>query len=339
MRGQLETSKRKELKGLIHFSKEMISAFGMALICIVYIVQAFKIPSSSMENSLLIGDQLLGLKFIYGAPILPFSYAKFPGIVDPKAGDAVIFKSPNNSGKSFIKRCVAGPGQVVEIIETKLYVDKKPVELPPDGQYLHNGQQYFDRITYFDPLHIPAKGDTIYPERLPVREFLFFKHLLRQENPRKSVRIYLDCYLDGKLSNSVNLFSNTGRKLYSFDDINNSSVIDSIDDWTILARTVEKLKFSLKRNLTLHNQYIDIKTKINLDGKPVNTYIVKKDNYFMLGDNRDNSLDSRYWGYVNRQFIQAKPIIIYFSLDKDVPLWLLPLKIRWNRIGKLIRST
>jgi signal peptidase I len=75
-------SKRKELKGLFNFGKEMISAFGMALLCIVYIVQAFKIPTGSMENSLLVGDQLLGLKFIYGAPVLPFSDAKFPGIVD-----------------------------------------------------------------------------------------------------------------------------------------------------------------------------------------------------------------------------------------------------------------
>jgi signal peptidase I len=337
MARQSETSERKELKGLLHFSKEMISAFGMALICIVYIVQAFKIPTSSMENSLLIGDQLLGLKFMYGAPILPFLNAKFPGVVDPKTGDPVIFKSPNNSGKSFIKRCVAGPGQIVEIKKTNLYVDGKLVELPPDGQYLHNGEQYFDKITYFDPLRIPSKGDTIYPERLPVREFLFFKHLVRQENPGKKVRIYLDCYVDGKLHNSINLFSKPGKRPYSFDDINNSLYIDSIDNWTVLAQTVEHLEYSLNR--TISNRDIAIKTRIYLDGRPVNFYIVKKDNYFMLGDNRDNSLDSRYWGYVNRRFIQAKPFIIYFSLDENIPLWLLPFKIRWNRIGKLIRRS
>ena len=66
--------------------------------------------------------------------------------------------------------------------------------------------------------------------------------------------------------------------------------------------------------------------------------IVKHDNYFMMGDNRDNSMDSRFWGYLNANFIKAKAFILYFSLDKKTPYWLLPLKIRWNRIGKLIRA-
>ena len=64
---------------------------------------------------------------------------------------------------------------------------------------------------------------------------------------------------------------------------------------------------------------------------------MKYDNYFMMGDNRDNSLDSRYWGYLNHNFIKAKAFILYFSLNKEIPLWQLPLKIRWERIGKLIR--
>ena len=66
--------------------------------------------------------------------------------------------------------------------------------------------------------------------------------------------------------------------------------------------------------------------------------MVQNDNYFMMGDNRDNSADSRYWGCLNRNFIKAKALILYFSLDKETAWALLPLKIRWSRIGKLIRS-
>jgi signal peptidase I len=58
----------------------------------------------------------------------------------------------------------------------------------------------------------------------------------------------------------------------------------------------------------------------------------------MMGDNRDDSMDSRYWGFLNRNYIKAKAFILYFSWDDAVPLWQLPLGIRWNRIGKLILS-
>src|SRR5271169_5591698 len=77
-----EAARRSEKAGLFHFTKDMIAALGMALVAIVYVIQAFKIPSGSMENSLLIGDFLLGLKFMYGAPVLPFMYTKLPGDVD-----------------------------------------------------------------------------------------------------------------------------------------------------------------------------------------------------------------------------------------------------------------
>jgi len=58
----------------------------------------------------------------------------------------------------------------------------------------------------------------------------------------------------------------------------------------------------------------------------------------MMGDNRDNSLDSRYWGYVNYNYVKAKAFILYFSLNETTPYYMLPMKIRWERIGKLIRS-
>ncbi len=312
----------------------MGSALIMALIAIVYVIQAFKIPTPSMERSLLVGDFLLGLKFIYGAPFIPFALdlgisKRFPAITDPKPGDVVIFKYPGSERKDYIKRCVAGPGSVVEVIGEKLLVDGRELSLPPQGYYGRHGQ--VDRIAHFKPLRIPARGDILRPSELPVREFLFCKHLIHQENPRAKVKAVYQLYIDGNFANNepiVTVNPMTGRRV----EVPFGSINFDTDDWTILELMLSDVKERLGE------RDIDIRKLLYMDGKLVEEYRVKYDNYFMMGDNRDNSADSRFWGYLNRNFVKAKAFILYFSLDKDVPLWQLPVKIRWNRIGKLIRS-
>lgn len=328
--------RRNEKEGIFNFTKEMISALLMAFVAIVYIIQAFKIPTGSMEESLLVGDFLLGLKFIYGAPVLPFSYKKFPGITSPKQGDVVIFKYPGADKKDYIKRCIAGPGQTIEIHKDILIVDNDTLTMPPNGKYKSSGVLYNRytgdmayRIMHFEPLRIPAKGDTLYPSDMDVREFLFLKHLIKQENPRKEISSKFQLYIDGKFANSHPFITRMAHgRLVSLSQIDFSK----IDNWTELALLFEDAKaIDTTKN-------IEIRMFLSLNDKPIKKYVVKYDNYFMLGDNRDNSMDSRYWGYVNRNFIKAKAFILYFSLNKTTPYLLLPLKIRWNRIGKLIRG-
>jgi len=82
-------------RGLLIITKEIIVPILLALIVIQFVIQAFKIPTGSMRESLLIGDFLLGLKFIYGAPI-PFSYKKLPALTEPNPGDVLIFKYPGD---------------------------------------------------------------------------------------------------------------------------------------------------------------------------------------------------------------------------------------------------
>ena len=98
--------------------REYIESFAVALLLALVIkcsvVEAYKIPSSSMEDTLLIGDFLLANKFIFGAKI-PLVNAHLPAIREPKPGDVVIFKYPGNPGVNYIKRCIAVSGQVVEI--------------------------------------------------------------------------------------------------------------------------------------------------------------------------------------------------------------------------------
>jgi signal peptidase I len=83
-----------------------------------------------------------------------------------------------------------------------------------------------------------------------------------------------------------------------------------------------------------------INGQVMIDGKPSSTYLVQQNYYFMIGDNRDNSLDSRFWGYVPEKNIVGSPLFIYWSWDPDLPLYNIFGKlasVRWSRIGTIVK--
>lgn len=334
-----EEKVRNEKEGLLNFSKEMISALVTAFIFIVYVIQAFTIPTGSMEKSLLVGDFLLGLKFIYGAPVLPDipfvweNYWKFPGVTDPKRGDVVIFKYPGGEKKDYIKRCVAVAGDSVEIDMKSLIVNGKTLTPPPDARWEYGGNLRTG-IKNFKKLYIPRKNDTLDLTNVPLREFIFYKHLVYQENPRAKISEKFNFVVNGidYSDSTVTIKINGSYQSGKFSDIDFKSLA-VYSDWTIYEYYIGLFSEQFSRE-----QDVKIEKKLFLNGNPVETYVCRNDNYFMMGDNRDNSADSRYWGFLNRNFVKAKAFIIYFSLKKEVPAYLLPIKIRWNRMGKLIRS-
>ena len=114
--------------------KTVIICIFLALVVQYSVVEAYKIPSSSMEDTLLVGDFLLANKFIYGARI-PLVNAQLPAIREPKPGDVVIFKYPNDLQVNYIKRCVAVGGQQVEIRDKVVYVDGKRLPGPRELKY------------------------------------------------------------------------------------------------------------------------------------------------------------------------------------------------------------
>ncbi len=106
--------------------REYAEAFLMAVVFTIiirtFLVQAFRIPTGSMEDTLLIGDFLFVNKFIYGAK-LPLVDVRLPKVRAAEAGDIIVFRYPKDPSKDYIKRCVAVAGQTVEIREKLLYVD------------------------------------------------------------------------------------------------------------------------------------------------------------------------------------------------------------------------
>lgn len=134
-----QTNKTAKPKSIVReYIEAIIFALIIALLIRSFIVQAFKIPSGSMKNTLLIGDHILVSKFAYGIHIpneIPFTNIKlFPDIrllpKDPSRGDIIVFKFPKDETRDFIKRVVGVPGDKIQLIRQKLYVNDKPVEEP-----------------------------------------------------------------------------------------------------------------------------------------------------------------------------------------------------------------
>ncbi len=220
--------------------KSLLIAVVLAVIIKTSIVEAYKIPSSSMEDTLLIGDFLIANKFVYGARV-PFFNWRLPAVHDPHQGDVVIFKWPGDGVTNYIKRCVAVGGQKVEIIDKVLYVDEEIYPNPPKSKFTD------DRIR-----PRPGVGD------------------------------------------------------------------NSRDNW--------------------------------------GPYIVPRDSYFMMGDNRDNSYDSRFWGPVKKDLVLGEAMMIHWSWEPDpdaptaevseplsVPrLFLYNIvhffdRVRWGRLFTIVR--
>ena len=111
------------------WAESIIIAVILALIIRTFVVQAFKIPSGSMIPTFKVGDRIFVNKFIFGARV-PFTELRLPSVRDPKRGDIIVFVSPEDRKKDFVKRLVAGPGETVEIRDGRIYVDGVKVEDP-----------------------------------------------------------------------------------------------------------------------------------------------------------------------------------------------------------------
>jgi signal peptidase I len=136
--------KERQKSKLREYTEVIVISVVLALFVRTFVVQAFRIPSGSMEDTLLVGDFLLVSKFIYW-------------FTDPKPGDVIVFKYPLDPSRDFIKRCVAVEGQTVEIRQKELYVDGRRISLPPEGKHIDSRtyQQGLNERDNFGPVTVP----------------------------------------------------------------------------------------------------------------------------------------------------------------------------------------
>lgn len=316
-----------------NFKKLLRSALSLAItlfLIMSFVISAYRIPTGSMERTLRIGDMLLVNKFIYGfrSPDwfgIPFTqigfdipWFKTPLFKDIKQDDVVVFKhfdEQTDQWLYYVKRCVALPGQTVEIIDKELYVDGEPFN------------NFYDTVE-IDPAteHLKAKArfddETVYP----IRDEYFKESLIRDltatglYSPGDST-----LFLNPKVLNEATQYG----KMFNYFEMKYSMCLPQARVYSNEKNQVFETKFSkvTKENLLEKLSFRDNYRK----------FTVPEGSYFMMGDNRDHSSDSRYWGFVENDLIVGKPIMVYFSFDSEYPLFKIWKSVRWDRIGYFIQ--
>jgi signal peptidase I len=330
--------------------------------------EAFVIPTSSMENSLLVGDYLFVSKIHYGSrtprtPLqIPLTHQKIwgteipsylpwiqlpsyrlPGLRKVKRGEPVVFNVPKDlldpterpiDLKTYlVKRCIAVAGDVLEMRNKQVFVNGNPIVDPVEMKF-----SYW--VTAKDQLQERTlsnlgldRDDYSFAGRLSNDEAVY--RMLLTENQLKGIKsnsFILSVEETTNDDGGTPLFplamNNTwSNRNYGPLSIPNKGMTMVVNDSTlnIYSEIIEKYEG--------HNQVTINKDQLLIDGKPIKEYVFQQDYYFMMGDNRDNSLDSRFWGFVPEDHILGKPLFIWLSVDKEAELL---HKIRWERLFTLI---
>lgn len=245
---------KREGTSLAEYLESLLVTVVLALFGTSFVVQAFKIPSPSMESTLLVGDHLLVNKFIFGGrggwydKLLPYRVIR--------RGDIIVFRFPYQDHPHYVKRVIGVPGDRIKIVDQQVYA---------------NGQPLYEPYAVHDP------GAT------------------------------------------YDVFSDTFPP---------------------------PSQYPLPRNL--QPEWAETIRKFVQGGE----LVVPPGKYFAMGDNRDRSWDSRYWGFVDRDAIMGRPILIYWSIegsggDSDSTFWSrlagvadtlvhLPSRTRWSRMLHLV---
>jgi signal peptidase I len=287
---------RTPMQKFLEFWKNLFFAAIAALLIKTFLIETSRVPTGSMEQTIMVGDFLFVNKFIYGSSSprnIPFTnvvlpYFQLPALREPEKGDIIVFEYPGDRDVlqpteilNYVKRCVAEPGDTIEIKNKVVYINGEELHRPPNIQYampsiLPNSYTRPDIFPegskwnkdQYGPLVIPKKGDIVQLTEDNIDTY----RMLINRNYRKDV----------------------------------VSVIDG---------------------------------KIFIDGRQADTYEIPQDYYFAMGDNRDDSADSRYWGFVPREKIIGEALMIYWSWNPNIPFsnfFKLLGSTRFNRIAKLV---
>lgn len=411
--GVWKRSENKILRTIGDWTDAIVFALIAVYFINIFIFQNYKIPSSSLEKTLLVGDYLFVSKLAYGPRVpntplafplthhtLPVvntkSYSDYPhweykrlkGLGEVKRDDIVVFNFPagdtvalnmqnadyhalveqlgweevNTNKKTFgkivyrpvdrrenyVKRCVGLPGENLQIIDNIVHINGKALPTPKNAQFNYFVETHGNRITdkQFRELGV-SNDDRMQINRMDIYHFLGFvpnedgtyNPLYRLPLTQKAVDMMKE---RGWAKNIVIEPDSFGGNAYPY----NYDLGWNRDNYgpIWIPKKGETIPLD-KKNLALYSRCIvnyegnTLRVdgdRIYVNGNPANSYTFKYDYYWMMGDNRHNSADSRSWGFVPEDHIVGQPIMIWMSTDKDRGLF--DGGIRWNRLFRWVKN-
>lgn len=321
-------------------------------------MEAYVIPTGSMERTLLVGDYLFVSKMHYGArtpktPLqVPLTHQKIwgtdipsylewiqlpvfrlPGFQDVERGDVVVFNVPTETEHpvdlrtNYIKRAVGIPGDVLEIRDQQIFTNGQPVSGPAGMQFSYlirtdnmPGESFYLKYQLYDARQHPdgfvvslSKESAAEIEKLP---FINSIELLKRDAGFKEAGVMP---AEAEFAWNIDHF---GPLIVPAEGMTIPLSPENIAKYYPVIKN-----FDSPEDTELHDG------KLWINGESISEYTFTQDYYFMMGDNRHDSYDSRFWGFVPENHIVGKALFIWMSVDHNQSF---PDKIRWNRIFSLI---
>ncbi|MDR6806182.1 signal peptidase I [Dyadobacter sp. BE34] len=364
-------SKKKKSPAREWFDSILFAVVAATLIRWLFF-EAFTIPTPSMENSLLVGDFLFVSKLHYGTrtPKTPLqvplthqtiwgtnipSYTsliqlpqyRLPGFSEVKRGDVVVFnyppelQHPVDLKTNYIKRCVGIPGDKVEVRDLQVYANGQAMENPPrmENEYFvatttavneekvfrDNGISEFNSFT--DGENDTIKGNeqmgylvfttTEIAAKLKTYDFVKSITLVKTDNGITEPMLY------------------PNSSLFKWNRDNYGPITVPKEGMTVQLTPENVAMYGpVIKNYEDNEDVVVEEKSVKIGGKAITSYTFKQDYYFMMGDNRHNSADSRYWGFVPMDHIVGKAVFVWMSIDPNPTSFF--NKIRWSRIFRVI---